>query len=70
MAWGPPTTKEALIKTADELSEIALYLVRLEGERVLVSPSLTRMKSMGEIIGKLRSQIDHIPWEEVDHDNP
>ena len=61
MAWGPPTTKEDMIKTADELSAIPILSTMSHWDS---------FSKLHETIGKLRSQINHIPWEEVDHDNP
>ena len=53
MAWkGPPTTKEELEHSLDEIRVIAGLL------------SYDQMIDIYLIIGKLRSQIDHIPWKE------
>ena len=62
MAWGPPTTKEEVKQTLDALSKELSILIR--------SVTYDRLRNISIIIGTLRSQVDHIPWEEVDHDNP
>ena len=59
MIWqGPPTTKEDMKKSLLDLSLLATFLGHNQRE------------DLNNIIGKLRLQIDHIPWKEAENARP